>query len=270
MWIVGGVSKVVEMTTDSHVYIGALHPALLQVVSGQAKCITRGFPLSSFAMPSNTERDLRASEVVSVEKALTIASTFRAHDLQLVADRHWLWSLDETLLASGESCDLLAAVAIHSDQRGQARQSLLQSLGTQLDRHEWRPVVDPAALAVPLNSVHESLADFNKFDSNGYIWGRPGHFPLWVAIGDHRMRSQVGVQQKHVKDNKKSVWNATGVWPWWIFHESELHYWLVHNGSDHSRGYSGHHDHPENLWLGLLACLTACWHVAQLFVACLL
>jgi hypothetical protein len=270
VWIVGGVCKVVEMTTDSHVYVGAMHPALLQVVRGQAKCITRGYPLASFTMPSFDELNHRACEVVSLVSARTVAATFRAHDLQLVADKHWLWSVDETLLAGGPSFDFLTAVAIHSDQRGSARQSLFQSLGARLHRHEWRPAVDPHALAEPLLSVHENMPDFNKFDTNGYIWGRPGHFPLWVTIGDQRMRSQAAIEQKHVKDNKKAVWNATGIWPWWIFHESELQYWLAHNGSDNSRGYSGHQHHPGYLWPGLLACLTVCLNVAKLFVCCLL
>ncbi len=55
VWIVGGISTIVELTTDAIVLLGAMHPILLEMCTGRPQCITRGYPLKSFIMPYDVE-----------------------------------------------------------------------------------------------------------------------------------------------------------------------------------------------------------------------
>lgn len=89
-----------------------------------------------------------------------------------------------------------------------------------------------------LGIVTEVAPDYNKFDPKGFVWGRPGHFPLWVVLGHQRLQSTEGKEAKKIKDQKKKYWMETGVWPWWVWHESEASYWLP-GGESTGRGYSG-------------------------------
>ncbi len=245
VWIVGGISTIVELTTDTTVLLGAMHPTLLEICKGSPKCITRGYPLKSFIMQNATEKDLRAREVVSERTAKHVAAVFQAHDLQMVADKHWLWSVDEAQLAQGDSFDLLTAVAIHSQKRGDARKALWSAMGAESERHMRRNDVDPGLQDTALSFVMENMPDYEEFDKTGYIWGRPGHFPLWVTIERERMRTPLSKELVQVRNSKKAYWHQTGIWPWWIYHESELLYWLPHNGHDKSSGYSGDQHHPK-------------------------
>ena len=93
-------------------------------------------------------------------------------------------------------------------------------MGAKADRHVCSPAVAPLALAEALPFVQENMPDYEAFDKNGYIWGRPGHFPLWITIGNERMRSTVSTQLVHVRNSKKQIWHQSGIWPWWIYHES--------------------------------------------------
>lgn len=102
----------------------------------------------------------------------------------------------------------------------------------------------PAALAgaeVPTvydGAVEEIMPDFGLYDQDGYIWGRPGHYPLWVMLGANRLQSSEGARLKEFKNSKIAEWKATGVWPWWRYHESESWYWLPGHSST-GRGFSG-------------------------------
>ena len=76
VWIVGGISTIVELTTDTTVLLGAMHSTLLERSKGSPRCITRGYQLKSFIMPNETEKDLRAREVVSERAAKHVAAFF--------------------------------------------------------------------------------------------------------------------------------------------------------------------------------------------------
>lgn len=86
--------------------------------------------------------------------------------------------------------------------------------------------------------VTEVLPDFQMWDSHGYIWGRPGHYPLWVMLGPGRHRSDDGARERDIKNTKILQWKAGGNWPWWVRHESEVFYWLPGHRSS-GRGFSG-------------------------------
>ena len=121
-------------------------------------------------------------------------------------------------------------------QCGEARKDLFRTMGVSFTREAMRPAAraGEATMAVTdtwqaLPTVKEVPVCFEEWDLEGFFWGRPGHFPLWVVIGDVSTRSAAGVLQKQVKDAKKHLWR-TGLrqqnWPWWIWHESERSYWL--------------------------------------------
>ena len=133
-------------------------------------------------MQNSTERDLRAREVVSERTAKHVAAVFQAHDLHMVADKHWLWSVDEAQLAEGESFDLLTAVAIHSQKRGDARRALWSAMGAESERHMRRNDVDPGLQDTALSFVMENMPDYEEFDKTGYIWGTRA-LPF---VGHHR------------------------------------------------------------------------------------
>ena len=89
--------------------------------------------------------------------------------------------------------------------------------------------------------VTELLPDHTKFDASGVVWGRAGHFPLFVMLGTHRQRSEEGDKRGKVGHGKRNHWKNSGKtsWPWWIWHESERTYWLP-GGPHTGRGHSGH------------------------------
>jgi hypothetical protein len=88
--------------------------------------------------------------------------------------------------------------------------------------------------------VRQVLPDYALWDRAGYVWGRPGHYPLWAFFGRDRMRSEDAQKERVIRNNKKTMWRACGhrYWPWWVFHESERSYWLP-GGPSTGRGYSG-------------------------------
>ena len=97
---------------------------------------------------------------------------------------------------------------------------------------------DPARDRDSTGVVVEACPHFGKFDPLGYVWGRPGHFPLWVFLGVQRQRSGEGQRVRNVAKNKSAHWVWYSSWPWWRFHESERHYWMP-GGPSTGRGYSG-------------------------------
>ena len=113
-----------------------------------------------------------------------------------------------------------------------------------------RSVPGATALAGPVSSggvrpgeelcgfVTEVMPDFKLWDRDGYIWGRPGHYPLWVMLGPNRQRSEDGERERGIKNGKIAQWKAGGNWPWWVRHESECFYWLPGHKSS-GRGFSG-------------------------------
>ncbi len=90
----------------------------------------------------------------------------------------------------------------------------------------------------PLPLISEVAPDYRQWDESGFIWGRPGHYPLWITVGADRVMSEEGKEQRAVRNKKKAMWRSTGVWPWWIFHESERTYWLPGDANT-GRGFSG-------------------------------
>ena len=121
-------------------------------------------------------------------------------------------------------------------------QAILKGIGVDLKREEkvenaFSTRGDDGTRNL-IGIVTEVAPDFNKFDPAGYVWGRPGHYPLWVILGHQRWQSADGKEAKRIKDYKKKYFADTGVWPWWIYHESEKTYY--HPGDPSTgRGYSG-------------------------------
>lgn len=86
--------------------------------------------------------------------------------------------------------------------------------------------------------AQEVAPDFRAWGEHGYVWGRPGHYPLWVMLGPNRIRSADGETERAIRKYKTQRWRAGGSWPWWIYHESEKWYWLA--GAESSgRGHTG-------------------------------
>ena len=86
--------------------------------------------------------------------------------------------------------------------------------------------------------VTEVMTSFQQWDPNGYLWGGPGHWPLWVMLGLGRYRSDDGWAERTVRSSKLLEWKATGRWPWWRYHESEQYFWLPGAASS-GRGFTG-------------------------------
>ena len=53
--------------------------------------------------------------------------------------------------------------------------------------------------------VTEVAPDFNKFDPAGFVWGRPGHYPLWVVLGHPRWQSAEGKEGNIVLPSRLSA-----------------------------------------------------------------
>ena len=86
--------------------------------------------------------------------------------------------------------------------------------------------------------VTEVMPSFTHWDPQGYVWGRPGHWPLWVMLGPGRYRSDDGWAERAVRGQKLWEWKVTGRWPWWRYHESEKFFWLPGSASS-GRGFTG-------------------------------
>lgn len=86
--------------------------------------------------------------------------------------------------------------------------------------------------------VTEVMPSFQHWDPHGYVWGRPGHWPLWVMLGPGRYRSDDGWAERAVRSQKLMEWKLTGRWPWWRYHESEKFFWLPGSIST-GRGFTG-------------------------------
>ena len=87
--------------------------------------------------------------------------------------------------------------------------------------------------------IKEVPAWGEKWDPVGGIWNRTGHCPFMVCIGDGRTRSAAATAARNVRNAKKNEWQRTGVWPWWVDHESEKVYWTP-GGPSTGRGFSGY------------------------------
>jgi hypothetical protein len=59
IWVVGGVVHVKRLTVDSQCLAGALHPAFLELVSGELKKMVRGYPLVSYVTSGIGDEELR-------------------------------------------------------------------------------------------------------------------------------------------------------------------------------------------------------------------
>lgn len=95
--------------------------------------------------------------------------------------------------------------------------------------------------------VEECICNFARWDRDGYVWGRPGHYPLWVWLGPHRMQSADGQAERKAARRKVDQWREGAPWPWWDYHESERFFWL-HGAPSSGRGYSGILDGPLPLF----------------------
>ena len=87
--------------------------------------------------------------------------------------------------------------------------------------------------------IKEVPAWGEKWDPVGGVWNRTGHCPFMVCIGDGRTRSAAAAAARNVRNAKKNEWKETGVWPWWVDHESEKVYWTP-GGPSTGRGFSGY------------------------------
>ena len=91
--------------------------------------------------------------------------------------------------------------------------------------------------------VNEIPPNMNIWDKQGAIWGRRGHYPLFVMLGYGRQHSKEGVAARYVASERKRWWRALEPsrlrgWPWWWYHDSERFYWLEGQPSS-GRGFSG-------------------------------
>ena len=139
----------------------------------------------------------------------------------------------------------------------QSYQALLEGMGIRWTKHEWTKeykleapgsracgAASSSETAAPKDvtgHVTEVMPDIAQWDALGLVWGRAGHYPLWVFLGYGRHHSPEGQQQRDIAKEKKNRWHNNGKksWPWWRQHESEKGYWLP-GGPDTGRGYSGH------------------------------
>ena len=84
--------------------------------------------------------------------------------------------------------------------------------------------------------VREVLADPNRCDPSGQFCGRGSHCPLHVKIqgcetegaadpdvnvSRGNRRNAESKEKRQVKATKNKFWKDRGLWPWWIFHDSE-------------------------------------------------
>ncbi len=127
-------------------------------------------------------------------------------------------------------------------------QALLEGMGIKMEREEIVPNPFRACggndgeqennASNLIGIVTEVAPNYQKFDADGYVWGRPGHYPLWVMLGHQRYKSQDGHEAAKVLEKKQAYFDQWKVWPWWIYHESEALYYLPGPAST-GRGYPG-------------------------------
>jgi len=182
------------------------------------------------------------------------------------------WVLSETdFLPTGDLSELLEANLQTMPMRGEARSALWAGMGIEMQRvvveesEAWSPAPAASSSSGPSSSqpvapagpgkqlsdfdrldVVENPTDFAEWDRAGLVWGRPGHFPLWVTLGCVRNKTEAAKSEASRKNNKKYIFTRGGNWPWWIYHESEGTYWLP-GGYDQSRGFSGSAEHSLSI-----------------------
>ena len=102
------------------------------------------------------------------------------------------------------------------------------------------PAPQPPCSRDQTGYVNETMPDLQVWDASGFIWGRAGHYPLYVHLGYGRNKSASGVAESNIAKSKKRWWTQNGKksWPWWTAHESEKYYWLP-GGQSSGRGFSG-------------------------------
>ena len=83
-----------------------------------------------------------------------------------------------------------------------------------------------------LDLAVEWIADYKRWDESGYLWGRDGHWTLFVAIGSKKHYSAEYYEKQKIRNYKAKVWKeacASGQgyapWPWWIEYSGEPGYW---------------------------------------------
>ena len=91
---------------------------------------------------------------------------------------------------------------------------------------------------LPVEYVTEILADGTAFDVNGSLWGRDGHWPLFIQIGRKRESTQQADDNDAVLQKKRWECNkGKNPWPWWHQHKSEMLYWR--SSEDGGSAWSG-------------------------------
>ena len=245
VWAVGPLRGASVLTLDSKCLLGALHPALLEEHRGRYKTIVRGFPLVSYKHSEG------ARETPTEECAAAVLRLWDAHEAtassRLPAAR--VWTLDYGRVQDRAMADIWDGAKPWVFQCGEARKDLFRTMGVSFAREALKPAARASGATMTVTDTWQALPTvkevpvcFEEWDLEGFFWGRPGHFPLWVVIGDVSTRSAAGVLQKQVKDAKKQLWRTSlrqQNWPWWIWHESERSYWLPGDFSS-GRGWSGY------------------------------
>ena len=93
--------------------------------------------------------------------------------------------------------------------------------------HRWDVTLPELDLSV------EWVADYEKWDESGHLWGRDGHWPLFVAIGGQKHYSKAYHANQQIRQYKTKVWKDScasgngerGAWPWWIEYSGEPGFW---------------------------------------------
>ena len=133
---------------------------------------------------------------------------------------------------------------------------------------------DPAWIS--LSQTHEFGQDLAQSDPDGQVIHHGGHFTCTVKVSQYEDdrpalvggpvrqtrpdkhknfsdRSAAGEQKRRLKDQRKSTFNQTGAWPWWICHDSDKVFWTHPSNASGQyasdcRGYKGYYWRLTQQW----------------------
>ena len=93
--------------------------------------------------------------------------------------------------------------------------------------HRWDVQLPELDVAV------EWVADYTRWDETGHLWGRDGHWPLFVVLGGVKHYSKSYYENQKIRKKKTQIWKdacasghgTRGAWPWWIEYSGEPGFW---------------------------------------------
>ena len=266
IWLLGPRGPIRRLSIHSNCILGAMHPAFLEKTGERLVAYQRGYKLDSYALPrAGGELPVHRDDVPSEQTLRAVNLLWDMHGIQMLGKSSGEWRMgpDNTrewipddAIEGMDTLWLAAASAL--DLPGERKQAALQRLNLEITRDydATRPrsnapvgsdAVDFSPPGVwtnswkPIRFAQEVAPDFTKFDPSGFVWGRPGHYPLILTMGSNRTHSEDGSRVRGTAKSKTAWWREEDgrTWPWWWFHESEQTFWLP-GRQDQGRGQSGH------------------------------